>query len=171
MRERSRTPSISSAQSLLRRLCPEWNVRLEAGAQRFVPFTPPERTRLGVARSRLGRDALYGTGCVDAEGLVRLLVGPFDTSRYESLMPGGECYAWLERVTRQIFAGSLEVELEVEVAPQQAPLCALGRGAGGRLGVDARYSADREGPVRVRVRLLQDAATARRTFVEETHVA
>ena len=34
-----------------------------------------------------------------------------------------------------------------------------------RLGVDARYAADRKAPVRARVRLVQDPSAVRRVFV------
>jgi predicted component of type VI protein secretion system len=80
-------------------------------------------------------------------------------------MPGGADYARVERLTRQIFAGAVDLELEVHVAANDAVRCVLGRPAGGRLGIDTRYSADRDAPVRARVRLLQDASAARRVFV------
>ena len=96
---------------------------------------------------------------------MRLLIGPVAAEVYESLMPGGEDYVRLERLTRQIFAGAVDIELEVQVAAEDATPCVLDRRAGGRLGIDTRYSADREAPLRARVRLLQDASAARRVFV------
>lgn len=165
-RGQPQTIDLPSAEGLLRRLYPGWNARLQAGVRRFVAFTPAERATLGGARCRLGESLVYGDGCTEAESLVRLSIGPVDAETYESLMPdGGEAYAQLERLTRQIFAGAVEIELEVEVAPKDAPTCSFGRRAGGRLGVDTRYTADREKPLRARVRLLQDASTARRVFV------
>jgi type VI secretion system protein ImpH len=164
-RGQPQTIDLPSAQGLLRRLYPAWNVRLSGNVDRFVEFTVPERTRLGVARSRLGEDLVYGDGCVEAEGLVRLFVGPVDGATCESLMPGGPDYERLERVTRQLFAASVEVELEVELVPREAPTCALGRAAGGRLGVDTRYTADVDAPVKIRAPLLPDASLARRTIL------
>jgi type VI secretion system protein ImpH len=164
-RGQPQTIDLPSAEALLRRLHPDWDVRLKAGVERFVPFSSSERATLGVARCRLGEDLVYGDGCTEAESSVRLLVGPVDGQTYESLMPGGRHYAGLERLTRQIFAGAVDIELEVEVRPADAPTCVLGRRAGGRLGIDTRYSADRQAPVRARVALLQDASAARREFV------
>jgi predicted component of type VI protein secretion system len=97
--------------------------------------------------------------------LLRIRIGPVDGETYESLMPGGQDYADLDRLCRRIFAGTLDVELEVRVAGQDAPTCVLGRLRGGRLGIDARYAADKTAPVRVRVQLLQDASRAQRVFV------
>ena len=164
-RGQPQTIDLPSAEALLRRLHPDWNVRMEGGVQRFVPFTAAERATLGVARCRLGQDLVYGDGCDEAETLVRLLVGPVDGQTYESLMPGGHDYARLERLTRQIFADAVEIELEVEVRPEDAPTCVLGRSARGRLGIDMRYSADPRAAVRARVRLLHDASAVRREFI------
>jgi predicted component of type VI protein secretion system len=102
---------------------------------------------------------------VEVEGLIRLFVGPVDGATCERLMPGGREYDRLERVTRQLFASSVELEIEVELAPRQAPTCELGRSGGGRLGVDTRYTADPDAPVRIRAPLLPDASLARRTIL------
>lgn len=156
---------VGSAEGLLRRLYPTWNVRLQPCIPRFVAFTARERARLGRHRNRLGATLVYGDGRDEAQTLLRVQIGPVDATTYESLMPGGESYRALERLMRRLFAGALDVELEVEVAQGAAPVCMLGRPAGSRLGVDARVAADLDAPVRARVRLLQDASAARRAFV------
>jgi type VI secretion system protein ImpH len=156
---------LPSAEGLLRRLYPSWDVRLKGEVPRFVPFTDRERTRIGRSRSRLGDTLVYGDGTTEAETLLRVRIGPVDGETYESLMPGGHDYADLDRLTRRIFAGTLDVELEVHVAGEDAPTCVLGHSRGTRLGIDARYAEDTTAPVRVRVRLLQDASAARRVFV------
>jgi type VI secretion system protein ImpH len=156
---------LPSAEGLLRRLYPSWDVRLKGGVPRLLPLSDRERTRLGVSRSRLGETLVYGDAAEEAETLLRLRIGPVDGETYESLMPGGQDYADLDRLCRRVFAGALDVELEVHVAGQDAPTCVLGRSRGTRLGVDARYADDKTAPVRVRVRLLQDASAARRVFV------
>jgi type VI secretion system protein ImpH len=155
---------LESAEGLLRRLYPTWDVRLKGSVPRCTPFTARERAKLGKARNRLGGSLVYGDGCVEAETLLRMRVGPVDGETYESLMPGGEAYAELERLTRRIFAGALDVELEVHVAAVDAPPSTLGRDRGARLGVDARFAGDPAAPVRARVRLLQGPG-ARRQFV------
>jgi type VI secretion system protein ImpH len=156
---------LPSAEGLLRRLYPSWNVRLTGGVPRFLRFTDRERTRVGRQRSRLGESLVYGDGTTEAETLLRVRIGPVDGDAYENLMPGGPDYADLERLSRRLFAGSLDVELEVHVAGEDAPTCVLGSSRGSRLGVDARYTDDKAAPVRVRVRLLQNASAARRVFV------
>jgi predicted component of type VI protein secretion system len=121
--------------------------------------------RLGESRSRLGDTLVYGDGSVEAQTLLRIRIGPVDGKTYEGLMPGGKDYGDMERLTRSIFAGALDVEIDVHVAAQDAPTCKLGSGRGARLGVDARYAADRKAPVRARVRLVQDPSAVRRVFV------
>jgi type VI secretion system protein ImpH len=164
-RGQPQTIDLRSAEALLGRLHPDWNVRLQSGIPQLVELSPDERATLGGGRCRLGENLVYGKSYSEAETLVRLLVGPVDGETYESLMPYGPNYANLERLTRQIFAGAVSIELEVEVRPEGAPTCVLGRRAGGRLGVDTRYSADPGASVRARVRLLQDASAARREFI------
>jgi type VI secretion system protein ImpH len=156
---------LPSAEGLLRRLYPSWDVRLKGGVPRALPFGHRERSRLGHSRSRLGDTLVYGDGAEEAETLLRIRIGPVDGDTYESLMPGGQHYGGLERLAVRLFVGSLDVELEVHVAGEDAPTCVLGRARGSRLGIDARYASDKKAPVRVRVRLLQDASAARRVFV------
>jgi type VI secretion system protein ImpH len=156
---------LESAEGLLRRLYPDWDVRLKGGVPRFEPFTVRERARLGQSRSRLGDTLVYGDGSVEAQTLLRVRIGPVDGATYESLMPGGKDYKELECLTRRIFAGTLDVVIDVHVAAEDAPTCKLGGERGARLGVDARYAADRKAPVRVRVRLVQDPSAVRRVFV------
>jgi predicted component of type VI protein secretion system len=108
---------------------------------------------------------LCGDGTQEAEALLRVVLGPVGGETYESLMPGGQDYADLGRLATRLFAGTLDVELEVRVAGEDAPTCVLAASRGNRLGVDARCAADKKAPVRVRVRLLQDTSAARRVFV------
>jgi type VI secretion system protein ImpH len=164
-RGQPQTIDLRSAEGLLRRLYPDWNVRLSGNIERFVLFTPAERTRLGTARTRLGEDFVYGDGCAETQGLVRVALGPVDKETYEAVMPGGAHYARLERLTRQLFAAAIDVELDVELMPKDADTCVLGQTAGSRLGIDTRYASDRSAPVRVRTRLFQNASAARRAFM------
>jgi len=156
---------LESAEGLLRRLYRDWDVRLKGGVARFEPFTESERVRLGQSRSRLGDTLVYGDGRVEAQTLLRIRIGPVDRETYENLMPGGKDYGDMERLTRRIFAGALDVVMDVHVAGADAPTCTLGSGRGARLGVDARYAADRKALVRARVRLVQDPSAIRRVFV------
>ncbi|MGH7298341.1 MAG: type VI secretion system baseplate subunit TssG, partial [Polyangiaceae bacterium] len=99
---------LPSAEGLLRRLYPAWDVRLKGGVPRFLPFTERERTRVGRSRSRLGDTLVYGDGTEEAETLLRMRIGPVDGETYESLMPGGQDYADLGRLATRIFAGTLD---------------------------------------------------------------
>jgi type VI secretion system protein ImpH len=160
------TIDAHSAERLLRRLLPSWNVRLETNVRRFVLFGGSDRARLGVQRCRLGSNLVYGDGSDESEGLLRVHVGPVDRATYESLMPEGAAYEHLQALAHRVLAGAVDMELEVHVSSEEAPRCALGTGPGARLGVDARYSTEGATSLRVRVPLKAGTATASRTFVQ-----
>jgi type VI secretion system protein ImpH len=165
-RAQPQTIDIESAQGILRHLFPDWNLRVEANAPRFVRFAPSERARLGEARCRLGEDLVYGDGYVDREGLVRIHVGPVNGATYESLMPGGRHYVHVRQLAEWAFAAVVDVELEVQVAAEETPRCVLDGRPRVRLGVDARYTTERGGNLRVRVPLCDDPHRVGRMFVE-----
>jgi type VI secretion system protein ImpH len=153
------------AEHLLVTLFPDWRVRLETSVNQFVTFTPAERARLGNQRSRLNGGLVYGDGCQDEAGLVRIHVGPVDANTYEALMPGGSAYVTLERIATRIFGATVDAELEVHLHRDHAPETHLGRPLGGRLGMDARYGNPRHSMLSVRVPLVAEAGKAHRVFV------
>ncbi|WP_394822253.1 type VI secretion system baseplate subunit TssG [Pendulispora albinea] len=155
----------TSAEQLLRRLYPVWNVRLRCNVPRIVALTRREQSRLGSERSRLGIDVFCGHDAEDTEGLVRVHVGPLDGATYASLMPGEELHAELTALTLQLF--SVEAELEAKVADGDAPPCRLGAPTGARLGLDTYCTADgaSESGAFVDVRVKLDPNAVTRTFV------
>jgi type VI secretion system protein ImpH len=153
------------AERLLARLFPEWRVRLETQVSQFVTFTPAERARLGGRRSKLDGGLVYGDGCEDEAGLVRIHVGPVDRATYEALMPGGAAYATLERIAARVFGATVDAEIEVHIHRDHAPVTRLGRLEGGRLGIDTRYGTTRQQMLSVRVPLVAGATEVRRLFV------
>ncbi|MCL2724720.1 MAG: type VI secretion system baseplate subunit TssG [Polyangiaceae bacterium] len=161
-------PQLSNAtavETLLRRLYPAWNLRVEACARRFVMFGPHELALLGEQHSQLGVDVVYGDGTYDGEGLVRLYAGPVDGDTYQSLMPGGRAYATLQRLARRLFGAMVDVELDVQLSPSDAPYMELGSSVEARLGVDSLYVTNLPDAVHVRVPLVQNIPSVRRTFL------
>jgi type VI secretion system protein ImpH len=153
------------AERLLVRLFPDWHVRLETNVTRFVSFTPAERALLGRSRSKLDGGLVYGNGCDDESGLVRIHVGPVDANTYENLMPGGPGYVTLEQVAARIFGATVDPELEVHLHRDHAPVTRLNQSQGARLGTDARYGNPSREMLSVRVPLVAGGAAARRVFV------
>lgn len=160
-RSQPQTIDKESAERLLRRLYPTWNVTIETNVPRVVTLTPEERSRLGKQRHRLGIDAFCGREAEDAEDLVRIHVGPLDAETYRSLMPGEPAHVALSGLVRQIF--SVNVELEIQVSQADAPPCRLGAKVGAKLGLDTYCTSQRDDMLRVRVPLDPTAVT--RTFV------
>jgi type VI secretion system protein ImpH len=161
----AQTIDREAAEQLLRRTFPWCELRLETEVPRSVALTTDERAKLGVRNSRLDGGLVYGARVDDQGGGVRIHLGPVDGPAYDALMPGGAGYAALERLASRIFAGSVDVEIEVHVPAAGAPPTTLGANRGCRLGVDARYAPSGSGAVSIRVPLVADAVAARRTFV------
>ncbi len=162
----AQTIDVESAERLLQRIFPQWSPRLESYVRRSIALTKEERAKLGVRNSKLDGGLIYGSACDDEAGLVRVHLGPVDAATYESLMPGGGEYVVLERIAARVFAGSVDVEIEVHVPPGEAPTTTLGGTRGGRLGVDTRYANEMTASdLSVRVPLVKDVTLAARTFV------
>jgi predicted component of type VI protein secretion system len=164
-RGQAQTIDFESAERLLQLLFPVWALRLEPRVRRSIAFTGEERAKLGVRNTKLDGELIYGRGCDDEAGLVRVHVGPVDQETYEALMPGGEQYDRLERIATRVFGGTVDVELEVHVHPDQAPTATLGASRGARLGVDARYATTAASGLSIRIGLVKGLVLAPRTFV------
>ncbi|WP_394827318.1 type VI secretion system baseplate subunit TssG [Pendulispora albinea] len=152
---------VRSAEQLLQRLVP-WPISLQPNIHRTVAIDPFETAQLGVQVSTLGEDMIYGDERDDTEGLVRLHVGPVGRTAYESLMPGGSAYAYVELLTRRIFDAKVAVELEVHLDANDVPAWELGAR---ELGVETYYTTELGGSLHVRVPLLANAEEATREFV------
>lgn len=164
-RGQAQTIDLGSAEQLLRRIFPAWQLRLEPQVRRSVAFTEDERAKLGVRNSKLDGGLIYGDACDDEAGLVRIHVGPVDQETYEALMPGGAHYIVLERIAPRVFGGAVDVEIEVHVHPEETPTSTLGAMRGARLGIDARYAIASAPGLSVRVPLVTDLTALPRTFV------
>ena len=154
-----------AAERLLRRFFPDLSLRLETRVSRFIPFTASERARLGSSRAKLNGGLVYGDGCQDDAGAVRIHVGPVDAVTYEDLMPGGAAYVSLEQTAARVFGGTVDVELEVHLHRDHAPALKLGRREGSRLGIDARYGDPRHEFLSVRVPLIRGGHDLPRVFL------
>ncbi|WP_394848627.1 type VI secretion system baseplate subunit TssG [Pendulispora brunnea] len=153
--------NLRAAEALLQHLLP-WPISLEANVHRLLPLGDNETAHLGGQCSRLGVDFVYGETRSDREGAVRLHIGPVDRATHESMMPGGDEYAKLERLTNRIFGAKVLVELEVHLGADDTPRWTLGGGSA--LGIDTRYTIADE-TVHVRAPLLPEPHQARCEFV------
>jgi len=107
-------------------------VRVEEFVGGWLELPERLRTRLGVAGSRLGADAIVGAASFQRQHRFRVRLGPLDLATYVALLPGG---ARLERVSallRLLVGDALEWDLRLVLAAAEVPPARLDGGA--RLG-------------------------------------
>jgi type VI secretion system protein ImpH len=158
------TPAL---EAILGRLFPELRARVVVREPRTVRADAADRTRLGVAHSRLGVDASYGDEALDTDGTVRIVVGPVSRAIYEELLPGAARYRVLQPLLDEWLASRAKAELEVLLSGAEAPRVRLGEAFGSKLGVDSRQAADDVPFVRVRMLLLADHGAVTPTYHDD----
>jgi type VI secretion system protein ImpH len=155
----------SGLEQILGRAFPELRPRVATADPRHALAADEDRTCLGLRNSTMGESATYGGNAVDAQGVVRIVVGPVDRAMHDALMPGGRRYGALSVFVAHWLAGRASAELEVLMAGPEAPCLRLGDDYGASLGAEARYSSDATDEVRVRVPLGATADEGTRSYV------
>ncbi len=100
--------------------------RLPVDVEQFVghwmKIPRRDRTRLGVARHCLGRDAVVGRRVWDRQHKFRLRIGPMSLPRYVGLLPGGQAIGELEACVRNYagleYAWDAQLLLHAEEVPE-----------------------------------------------------
>ncbi len=151
------TPAL---EAILRRLFPELSARVVPAEPRPLRAADEDLTLLGEAHCTLGVDMTYGDEALDADGIVRIRIGPVNRALYQELLPGGVRYQALQRLLDELLASRAKAELEILLPASEAPVFTLGEPFGGALGVDTRIPAGEASSLRVRVLLEEDPARA-----------
>lgn len=107
-------------------------VEVEEFVGAFLEFEPADRSRLGGANARLGRDLVLGTSVFTVEDRIRLRIFAADLAEYERLLPGGtSCRPLADLV---FFYLGDELEWDVELALPVEAVVPVRLGQAGRLG-------------------------------------
>lgn len=108
-------------------------VEVISAIPRTVTVPPEERSRLGTIGT-LGEDAFVGSEIPDRSGMFRIEVGPLRRDRFNALLPGTPERKRLDLLVALYITDPLAYEIELILAPGEAPQAMLGGGI--RLGWD-----------------------------------
>lgn len=108
-------------------------VEVISAVPRTVTVPPEERSRLGTVGT-LGIDAFVGSEIPDRSGMFRIEVGPLSRDRFAALLPGTPERTRLDLLVSLYVTDPLAYEIELILAPGEAPPAMLGGGI--RLGWD-----------------------------------
>ncbi len=102
-------------------------------AARVVPFRSrwfaieeEERSRLGLANSRLAEDLVLGESARLVQSCFRLRIGPLDRRAYEHLLPSGGGFVALGELLRLATCDELEAEVQLVLRGEDVPPLRLG---------------------------------------------
>jgi type VI secretion system protein ImpH len=84
---------------------------------------------------QLGWGAIAGDAVWDPQARVRLRLGPLTRSQYDQFLPNGSAFEPLRTLTRFFCGDQLDFEVQLQLARDEVPGCALGvDGPGAPLG-------------------------------------
>lgn len=105
--------------------------------RRRLPIPPEQRAQLGMSGCTLGADAVIGSEKEDRMGMFRLRIGPLKRQEYSTFLPGGAARQRLSDLVQTYLHRFLAWDMELLLAPGEAPAARLGAPQGSRLGWDA----------------------------------
>ena len=103
---------------------------------RRLPIPPEQRAQLGISGCTLGVDAVIGSEKEDRMGMFRLRIGPLAREEFSAFLPGEAARRRLSHLLRSYLPGFLAWDMELLLAPGEAPAACLGAPQGSRLGWD-----------------------------------
>ncbi len=124
-------------------------VQVQECAGRLTEVDPPNWTRLGRERTRLGQDLLLGHRIYDRAGSFAIHIGAVTWHLYERLRPGGDLLPLVEELVGWLVRDPLDYLLHITLRPGEAPGLQLGVAGGSRLGRNSWLSLPRESTVLV----------------------
>ncbi len=99
----------------------------------------PEEIRARIGRSRLGFDSCVGTGFIEPEGSVRVMIGPVPAHEREAMLGDQTEMNRLREITSMFMPAGRQISVELTpVEGEEAAM--LARFAGGRLGETSRLN-------------------------------
>ncbi|ANQ84477.1 hypothetical protein dqs_1429 [Azoarcus olearius] len=116
-------------------------VRIESFSGRWMVLPEAERSRLGTYACGLGSEACSGDRVWDAQGAIRLRVGPVRRQQFETLLPGGAAARMLAGLIRYAVGHALACTVVVVLDRRDIPQPRLGADAPLSLGSNLWFEA------------------------------
>jgi type VI secretion system protein ImpH len=86
-------------------------IRIDQFVGRWLPMPGSERCRLGAGASALGGNAFLGDEIWNCTQTIRIVCGPLDRRRYDSMLPGGTSWRRLSALVRDYCGDELAWEV------------------------------------------------------------
>jgi type VI secretion system protein ImpH len=102
--------------------------RVEEFIWREIDIPWEAQWRLGEPGLQFGVDTIAGETMPDVAGKFRLCLGPLTQEQFRSLLPGREAHTIICRLINVILREPLAWDLQLELAPAEAPQWVLGEG-------------------------------------------
>lgn len=136
-------------------------VTVEQFVGRWVTIEERQLLRLGVANTTLGEDATIGRKVFDRGGKFRLSLGPMRRRAFEEFQPGRAGLELLRDVVTLYVRDPLEFDIELILAPGEAPSMRLGATArdASKLGTDTWLTVGADREVRMIVQVPQTTSS------------
>lgn len=110
-------------------LLEEWlgvPVRIDQFVGTWQRLDQDERSRLGLAHSRLGVDAAAGTRVWDIQSRIRIVIGPLDLPGFEALLPDRDRLPQLDRIIRAYLDDEAAFGINLVLRAASVPSARLG---------------------------------------------
>ncbi|AJE04517.1 type VI secretion system baseplate subunit TssG [Geobacter pickeringii] len=101
---------------------------------RRVAIPPDQRLAVGMTGSTLGTDTVVGGELEDRSGMFLLRLGPLSREQFAAFLPGTPARRTLDLIVELYLDTPLAWDLELTLAPDEAPVASLGPLPGTRLG-------------------------------------
>jgi type VI secretion system protein ImpH len=111
-------------------------VEIVPNVLRKVEINQEQRCWLGRQGHRLGLDCYLGQEIDDRMGRIRICLGPLDSAKFESLLPGRPLHREVVEAVRLFLIEPLECELQLILDREEARTTTLGQGKWSGLGHD-----------------------------------
>lgn len=96
-------------------------IHVEQFVGRWVPLSPEDMNRTGLANSSLGSDLIIGEQVYDLSGAFNITLGPVDWETYLRFLPDGECFAQTRSIVQLSCTDPLAFTLEVKLRAGEVP--------------------------------------------------
>ncbi len=102
---------------------------VEQFVDRKIPIEPEDRSRLGLANSRMGGDAVCGREAWESQTCFRLDLGPVSYRQFQRLIPGGDLLKPLISLVSYLVGVEYEFEIRPYLRRDEVPGFVIGKPA------------------------------------------